>query len=106
MTDSDAKEWVTIKVPKAVRDDARDDPRTYGEVMRDGLDDDGGLGDELYGLIDDDGDAVEAVRELRGRGGIPDDLREQLDRIEAAATTTEDRTGQIQTALEDAGLGR
>ena len=36
MTD-DAKEWVTVKVEKPVRDDAQDDPRTYTEIMRAGL---------------------------------------------------------------------
>jgi len=35
--------------------------------------------------------------------GIPDDLRDQLDRIEAAATTAEDRTGSIQATLEAMG---
>jgi hypothetical protein len=37
MTETDSKEWVTIKVPQAVRDEARDDPRTYGQVLRAGL---------------------------------------------------------------------
>lgn len=37
MSDDDAKEWVTIKIPATVRDKARDDPRTYGEVMQAGL---------------------------------------------------------------------
>jgi len=35
--------------------------------------------------------------------GIPDDLRDQLNRIEAAATTAEDRTGSIQATLEAMG---
>lgn len=33
----------------------------------------------------------------------PDDLREQLDRIEAAASTAESRTGSIEQTLD--GLG-
>jgi predicted nucleotidyltransferase len=33
----DAKEWVNIRIPETVRDDAREDPRTYGEIMRAGL---------------------------------------------------------------------
>jgi len=36
MTD-DAKEWVTIKVPKEQRDAARDRPETYGEVLAAGV---------------------------------------------------------------------
>ena len=35
---NDAKEWVTVKVEKPVRDAARDDPRTYTDIMRAGLD--------------------------------------------------------------------
>jgi hypothetical protein len=39
--DTDAKEWVNIRIPEAVRDDAREDPRTYGEIMQAGLETDG-----------------------------------------------------------------
>jgi hypothetical protein len=35
-----------------------------------------------------------------------DDLRDQLDRIESAATTAEARTGRIEGALDDMGAGR
>lgn len=77
MTDSDAKEWVTIKIPKSVRDDARPDPRTYGDIMLAGLD------------TDAEGDDV------------PEELRDQLDRIEAAATTAEERTNQLESTLEE-----
>lgn len=31
-------EWVTIKIPETIRDDAREDDRTYGEIMEAGLD--------------------------------------------------------------------
>jgi hypothetical protein len=44
-----------------------------------------------------------------GTGGDSDvraDLREQLDRIESAATTAEARTGRIEGTLEDMGAGR
>lgn len=34
---TESKEWVTIKVPKEIRNEAREDNRTYGEVMADGL---------------------------------------------------------------------
>jgi len=104
MANDDAKEWVTIKVPKAVRDDAQDDPRTYEEIMRAGLDSDN-LGDRLRGALEGDGDPIEEIKNLRGRGGdgLPDDLRDQLDRIEAAATTAEDRTGSIESTLEAMG---
>ena len=38
--------------------------------------------------------------------GDSDDLSEQLDRIEDAATTAEARTGSIENTLEDMGRGR
>ena len=34
---SDAKEWANIRIEEPVRDAARDDPRTYTEIMRAGL---------------------------------------------------------------------
>jgi len=37
MSSKDAKEWVNIRIPKTVRDKAREDSRTYWEIMRDGL---------------------------------------------------------------------
>ena len=36
---NDAIDWVTIKIPKTVRDLARDDDRTYGEIMQAGMGD-------------------------------------------------------------------
>jgi len=29
--------WVTVKIPETVRNKARDDERTYAEIMEDGL---------------------------------------------------------------------
>jgi len=100
---NDAKEWVTIKVPKDVRDDARDDPRTYGEVMRDGLDVDGDAADipEVGEMLDWEG-VAEAYRETEeGK-----ELLEQLDRIESAAATAEQRTGTIERKVDDLAGGR
>ena len=37
---------------------------------------------------------------------LSDDLRDQLDRIESAATAAEARTGRIEGTLEDMGAGR
>lgn len=34
---TESKEWVTIKIPQVVRDDAQSDERTYGEIMQAGL---------------------------------------------------------------------
>lgn len=30
-------EWVTIKIPEQTRDEAREDSRTYEQIMKDGL---------------------------------------------------------------------
>jgi MFS superfamily sulfate permease-like transporter len=97
----DTKEWVTIKIEEPIRDAAKDDDRTYTEIMRDGLETDGSWDDsdvdafrELFKNADTDGISVE-------RGGLSDDVREQLDRIESAAQTAEDRTGSIQRTVED-----
>ena len=107
MTD-DAKEWVTVKVEKPVRDDAQDDPRTYTEIMRDGMKDNKQADpddlQEAFGLPDEafpDDFTLEINDDLAG--GVPADLREQLDRIESAASTAEERTGSIENTLENMG---
>lgn len=85
MTD-DTKEWVTIKIEAPVRDAAKDDARTYTEIMRAGLNADGDYPtDEMQ---------VDPT-------AIPDDVREQLDRIESAAQTAEDRAVSIERTVED-----
>lgn len=35
---TDSKTWVTIKIPRKTREKAKDDERTYEEIMQDGLD--------------------------------------------------------------------
>lgn len=105
MSDDGAKEWVTIKIPEDIRDDARDDPRTYGEIMEAGLDGDTpGPKSYLEPDVNIAPDVLaEALSESLGDvdAELPDDIREQLDRIEAAATTTESRTLQIENVLEE-----
>jgi hypothetical protein len=101
----DAKEWVTIKVPKTVRDDARDDPRTYGEIMRDGVDGEPGrpvtaempeVEAQLSEMLAESGDPSAMLTEIQG----------QLERVESSASTIEERTGRIEQALEDMGARR
>jgi hypothetical protein len=41
-----------------------------------------------------------------GTDAVPEEVREQLDRIEASAATVEERTNQIQRDVEDLGGGR
>ena len=105
MTD-DAKEWVTVKVEKPVRDDAQDDPRTYTEIMRAGLEEtptpEGHIPEGVVRSAVCD--ALDGVDPTPATNGVElGDLREQLDRIESAASTAEERTGSIQNTLENMG---
>lgn len=50
---TESKEWVTIKVPATVRDRAREDERTYAEIMRAGLDETATTEDRLAERIDE-----------------------------------------------------
>jgi len=103
MADDDAKEWVTIKVPKRVRDAAREDPRTYGEILRAGMDGDADITATVRPEIDEDALAeIEAklddVADDAGEA-LTDGLKDQLDRIEAGVGAIEDRTGTIEDHL-------
>jgi hypothetical protein len=46
---NERKEWVTIKVPEETRNEAREDRRTYEQIMRDGLRD-GGTDENADGI--------------------------------------------------------
>jgi len=101
-TDDDAKEWVTVKVPKRVRDEAREDPRTYGEILRAGMDSDVSQAspDELREQLETMEKKIEQVQGAQAdtvREALQlaedDNLREQLDRIEAGVEAIEDHLG-------------
>jgi len=101
MTD-EKKEWKTIKIPEGVRDDAQSDPRTYEQIMRAGLDNEPMA--EVSPEVSLDVDTVaSALKEtLEGVDAeLSDDVQAQLDRIEAAAETAEERTGAIDRKVED-----
>jgi len=102
MTD-DSTEWVTVKIHEQVRDDASDDDRTYTEIMRAGLEEtptpDGEIpAGMLRSIVHDALDGVEIPA-----ADMDAEVREQLERIEAAASTAEERTGSIERQLEDMG---
>jgi len=112
MSDDGTKDWANIRIEEPVRDDARDDPRTYTEIMRAGLRAREGEPTtedimEAFGIPDgvipDDFDARLGRIEASTTDGIPEDLRDQLDRIESAASTAEERTGSIENTLENMG---
>jgi len=57
--------WVTIKIPEEIRDDAREDSRTYAEIMQAGL--------------KEEHNSLDAEREE-----LIEDIREQLEGLEDA----------------------
>jgi len=88
---NDAKEWKTVKIEAPVRDDAQADPRTYTEIMRAGFEADAeGVGD----LEPFDGEVPAA------KFAPPADVRDQLDRIEAAAKEATQTAQDTQHTLE------
>jgi len=125
MMSDDAINWKTVKIPEAVRDDAQDDPRTYGEIMRAGLGE-----DPSVTHVDSDAIADAVAERLEGSkpiedmafedwfepdyattianqiqaellaGELGEDLQERLDRIEAAAKEATQTAQETQTELE------
>lgn len=93
---SDAKEWVTIKIPKAVRDDAREDPRTYGEIMRAGLD----SSDPEFDLKEEAFfERLSALEDVAGHNNIQREefrrhLKELNDKIDGIEQTLEGMGGR------------
>ena len=104
---NDAKEWKTVKIEAPVRDDAQADPRTYSEIMRAGLHtrQDGPTADdaqEALGLPNaafPDDFTLEFNDDLAG--GVPDDLADQLDRIESAAKEATNAAQNAERAAEE-----
>ena len=72
--------WVTIKIPESIRDDAREDDRTYGEIMQAGLgsnDSSNAGGDpiDIDALVEQIADRVES------EGGVgPDQIAREISR--------------------------
>ena len=120
----------SVSAPEAKIDQAsnyKPDGATWGEVLVAGADrlnetqgTDIAAESLTDGLADDEvavvGTREALVEELAARltelpdygdnANVGDDLREQLDRIESAATTAEARPGRIEGTLEDMGAGR
>ena len=91
MSDDNSKDWANIRIEEPVRDKARDDTRTYTEIMRAGLEDtptpnaeipEGVVREALYDALD----GVEV--------GAPD-VSDRLERIEAM---TQEATNAAQSA--------
>ena len=113
MSDDNTKDWANIRIEEPVRDAAQDDPRTYTEIMRAGLDADARGGsnpgdvqaqlDEIQRTVEQNngalGDTVEQALNI-GEHGFTD-IVDRLERIESAASTAEERTGSIENTLEE-----
>jgi hypothetical protein len=110
MTDGDAKEWVTVKVPredKAQADEYRPDGSTFGdclvagaERLADGLDSD-------TRRFEPDGataDVDELAEKLADRIDYPESVdTEDIARRLEALESIESRVGSIERTLEDLG---
>lgn len=105
MTD-DAIDWVTVKIPEPVRDEAREDPRTYGDIMADGLDAKQ-EGEPLYEAGNDepvDELATRIVDQIGSDVGGPQvddseiarEVAAQLDYVNLAEKTAEQVVGELQ----------
>lgn len=89
MSSDDATDWVTIKIPETVRDQARDmDGHTYHELMTAGMD-----------AIQNGADLEDVKNELSmaNEPGVELDVERVMDALE----TVEERTGRIERTLED-----
>ncbi|UBF23304.1 hypothetical protein M1M40_gp26 [Halorubrum tailed virus 29] len=87
------KDWANIRIEEPVRDEARDDPRTYSEIMRAGLE-----GDE--GEVETGG-AFAAVSTDTITADLPAEVCEQLDRIEDAAKEATQAAQAAERATEE-----
>jgi len=84
---TDAKEWVSIKIPESIRDDAREASGTYGEIMQAGLE--GERPVERNDKIDVDELAERIADRVETNGGVgPEqiarEVSKQLDYVELA----------------------
>lgn len=87
-------EWVTIKVPAETRDKARDDPRTYEEILQDGL------GVERDGWQPSDGAGYIPTEE---RSDCPD---VEVDEQAIANAVTSDLLASLPSKVADEMEGR
>jgi uncharacterized protein YgfB (UPF0149 family) len=104
----DGATWGEVLVAGAERLNENLDSDMAAESLTDGLaDDEVAVAGTREALVEDLAARLTEVG-VAGDGGsdLPDDLREQLDRIESAAMTAEARTGRIEGTLEDMGAGR
>lgn len=75
----ESKNWVTVKIPEPIRDEARDDNRTYGQIMKDGIGGDSTPNDEPIAT----GDAS-MVRSV-----VSDEIQKHLSEISVSVDMSE-----------------
>ena len=87
------KDWANIRIEEPVRDEARDDERTYSEIMRAGL------------RVQQDGPTSGDVQDAFALPdeAIPDDLDERLAAIESAAKEATNAAQNAERAAEELG---
>jgi len=117
---TDAKEWVTIRVPRADRDTAKDrrpEDATHGDCLVAGaerlnehLDSEPDITATVRPEVDEDAleDIETRINELKNNLSMADELGVELDteRLFAAIETIEERTGRLEQMLEEMGAQR
>lgn len=93
---TNSKEWVTIKLPKEIRDKAREDPRTYGQIMQAGLENE----PFAENAVDVDELASQLADRVETTGGIgPEQIAREvsksIDYAELANKTAEELEGRM-----------
>jgi len=100
---SEKKEWVTIKIPEPIRDKARTDNRTYGEIMQAGLRDDSPEGSDTEAILH----RLNNLEDVAGSNNVQrEEFREDLAEIKhlleqiqsAQANTVEAALGEAESA--------
>jgi len=99
-TMTESKDWVTIKIPKKIRDKAKEDSDTYGEIMQAGLE--GATSSSAKEELNVDKVAEQVVDLFTAEVWEP---AEHGD-IENSLKTIEERTGKLEKQLEQMGGGR
>ena len=103
----DGATWGEVLVAGADRLNETQGTDMAAESLTDGLaDDEVAVVGTREALVDELAARLTELPDYGDNANVGDDLREQLDRIESAATTAEARTGRIEGTLEDMGAGR
>jgi len=101
---ADRTNWVTVKIPETVRDAAREDNRTYAEIMQDGLSEIDTQNSPNADLdIDALGDSIRDQLSMANEPGVQldvDQLFNQLDTLEGRLKDLETQVDSLRTEVQ------